>query len=75
MARLKVKQRSQNDVAHLHPSTNVPTTYKLQRFNISEIQHQQDFKVWGHYSMVKGQIKVTPQYCTLQSPKECPHNA
>ena len=27
--RSKVKSRSQHDVAHLHPLTNVPTTYQL----------------------------------------------
>ena len=29
MARLKVKSRSDHDVAHLHPLTNVPTKYQL----------------------------------------------
>ena len=29
MARSKVKSRSDHDVAHLHPLTNVPTKYQL----------------------------------------------
>ena len=29
MARSKVKSRSDHDAAHLHPLTNVPTTYQL----------------------------------------------
>ena len=31
MARSKVKSRSDHDVAHLHPLTNVPTKYQLPR--------------------------------------------
>ena len=108
MARSKVKSRSDHDVAHLHPLTNVPSKYQLptphsfrdiaqtrfyrsslwqgQRSNqgqtmtlhtytpqpmslpsinflhltVSEIQPGQDFKGQGHYSKVKGQIKVRP---------------
>ena len=33
---------------------------KLEHFMIPEIYHEQDFKGQGHYSKVKGQVKVTP---------------
>ena len=34
---------------------------------------QQDFKVQGHYSKAKGQIKVTPRCCTPTTPNQCPY--
>ena len=58
MARSMVKSRSDHDVAHLHPLTNIPTEYQLPT-PVSEIQSRQDFQT-RHYSKVKGQIKVRP---------------
>ena len=43
MARSKVKSRSDHDVAHLHPLTNVHTTYELPTPFIGQ----------GHYGKVK----------------------
>ena len=61
MARSKVKSRSHHDIAHLHPLTNVPTKYQLPTpYGFRDIQPGQDFIGPGHYSKVKGQIKVTP---------------
>ena len=48
-SKVKGQSVSHHDVAHLKPSTNVPTKYKP----------GQDFIGQGHYSKVKGQIKVT----------------
>ena len=42
-ARSKVKSRSDHDVAHLHPLTNVPTKYQLPTLYGSEIQARQTF--------------------------------
>ena len=60
MARSKVKSWSHHDVAHLHPLTNVPTKYQLPTpYGFRDIARQ-DFIGQGHYSKVKGQIKVKP---------------
>ena len=60
MARPKVKSKSDHDVAHLHPLTNVPTKYQLPTpYGFRDIAGQ-DFIGQGHYSKVKGQIKVRP---------------
>ena len=60
MARSKVKSRSHYDVAHLHPLTNVPTKYQLPTpYGFRDIPGQ-DFLGQGHYTKVKGQIKVRP---------------
>ena len=60
MARSKVKSRSDHDVAHLHPLTNVPTKYQLPTpYGFRDIALQ-DLIGQGHYGKVKGQIKVTP---------------
>ena len=57
-ARSKVKSRSHHDVAHLQPPTNDHNMYQLPTsFTVSEINPEQG---QGHYSMVKGQIKVIP---------------
>ena len=42
-ARSKVKSRSDHDVAHLHPLTNVPSKYQLPTPTVSEIQPGQTF--------------------------------
>ena len=60
MARSKVKSRSDHDVAHLHPLTNIPTKYQLPTpYGFQDIARQH-FIGQGHYGKVKGQIKVTP---------------
>ena len=57
MARSKVKSRSDHDVAHLHPLTNVTNKYHL-HLMVFEIQPGQDVIGQGHYGKIKGQIKV-----------------
>ena len=60
MARSKVKSRSHHDVAHLQPLTNVSTKYQLTTpYGFHDIARQ-DFTGQGHYSKVKGQIKIPP---------------
>ena len=60
MARSKVKSRSDHDVAHLHPLTNVPTKYPLPTpYDFQDIARTR-FLGQGHYGKVKGQIKVRP---------------
>ena len=60
MARSKVKSRSDHDVAHLHPLTNVLTIYQLPTpYGFRDIARTR-FSTQGHYSKVKGQIKVRP---------------
>ena len=60
MARSKVKSRSHHDGLHLHTLTNVPTKYQLSTpYGFQDIPRQ-DFIGQGHYSKVKGQIKVSP---------------
>ena len=60
MARSKVKSRSHHDTAHLRPLANVSTKYQLfTPYGFGDIVGQ-DFIGQGHYSKVKGQIKVTP---------------
>ena len=57
----KVKSRSDHDVAHLHPLTNVPTKYRLPTpYGFRDIARDIDFIGQGHYGKVQGQIKVTP---------------
>ena len=60
MARSKVKSRSHHDAEHLHPLANVSTKYQLPAPNSFEIKPGQYFIGQGHYSKVKGQIKVRP---------------
>ena len=60
MVRSKVKSRSDHDIAHLHPLTNVPSKGQLSTpYGIQEIAGQ-DLIGQSYYCMVKGQIKVTP---------------
>ena len=40
---------------------------------VSEIYPGQDFIGQGHYSKVKGQIKVMPRRCTPTPPNQCPY--
>ena len=53
MARSKVISRSDHDVAHLHPLTNIPTKYQLPTpYSFRDIAGQ-DFIGQGHYGKVK----------------------
>ena len=54
----KVKSKINHDVAHLHPLTNVPTKYPLTTPNGFRNIAWTRFTGQGHYSKVKGQIKV-----------------
>ena len=59
MARSKVKSRSDHDVAHLHPLTNVPSKYQLPTpYGFRDIVRTRFGQ--GHYGKIKGQIKVRP---------------
>ena len=40
---------------------------------VYEILPGKDFKGQGQYSMVKGQIKVTPCHSTPATPNQCPY--
>ena len=63
MTRSKVKSRSQNDVAHLRPITNIPTKYQLHtpysfqdialtRFNRSRTPQQDQSSHQGQIMML-----------------------
>ena len=53
MTRSKVKSRSQNDVTHLQPITNIPTKYQLPTpYRFRDIA-QTNFIGQGHYGKVK----------------------
>ena len=39
----------------------------------TDLKVQEDFIGQGHYSKVKGQIKVTPRHCTPTPPNQCPY--
>ena len=53
MARSKVKSRSDYDVAHLHPLTNIPTKYQLPTpYSFRDIARIR-FIGQGHYGKVK----------------------
>ena len=57
-ARSKVKSGSQHDVAHLQPSTNVPTTYQHPTpYSCRDIARTRFYR---SRSLRQGQIKVTP---------------
>ena len=56
--RSKVKSRSQHDVAHLHPLTNVPTKYQLPTcYGFRDIARTRFYR---SRSLWQGQIKVRP---------------
>ena len=48
-------------------------TINFLHFTVSEILSGQNFKGQGHYSKVKGQIKVTPWRSTLTTPNQYPY--
>ena len=43
------------------------------QITLSEIKPVQDCIGQGHYSKVKGEIKVTPRRCTPTPPSQCPY--
>ena len=56
----KVKSRSDHDVAHLQPLTNVPTKHQLPTpYGFRSIARTKLIGQ-GHYGKVKGQSKVRP---------------
>ena len=66
----KVKSRSNHDVAHLHPLTNVPTKYKLPTpYSFRCIVLTRHYRSRSP----KGQIKVTPRHCTPTSHNKYPY--
>ena len=74
-ARSKVKSRSDHDAAHPQLLTNVPTKYQLPTpYGFRDIARTKFYFIGqGHYSKVKGQIKVTPRRCTPTTPNQCPY--
>ena len=71
MARSKVKSRSDYDVAHLHPLTNVPSKYQLPTPHSFRDIAQTRF--YRSRSLRQGQIKVRPWRCTPTHPNQCPY--
>ena len=59
-ARSKIKSRSHHDIAHLHTQQMSPPNINFLHLTVAKLWPKQDFKGQGHYSKVKGQIKVTP---------------
>ena len=53
--------------------TNVHTKYQPLHLTDSKIYSGQDFNGQGHYSMLKGQIKVTTLQCKPTFPNQCPY--
>ena len=69
--RSKVKSRSQNDVAHLQPITNIPTKNQLHTpYGFQDIAQTRFY--WSR-SLRQGQIKVKPRRCTPTPPNQCPY--
>ena len=60
MARSKVKSGSHHDVAKIHPLAMSLPSINLLKITVSQIYPRQDFQTQGHYSNIKGQIKVAP---------------
>ena len=71
-ARSKVKSRSDHNIAHLHPPTNVPTTYRIPKPSVFR-----DI-VWRRFSksrsLWQGQIKVTARRYTPTNPNQSPYH-
>ena len=73
VARSKVKSRSHNDVAHLHPLTNVTTKYQLPTpYGFRTFRDIAWTRFYRSRSLQQGQIKVTQRRCTPTPPKQCP---
>ena len=70
-ARSKVKSRSDHNVAHLHPLTNIATKYQLPTpYSFRDIAWTRFYR---SRSLRQGQIKVTPWRCTPTPPNQCPY--
>ena len=75
MARSKVKSRSDHDVAHLHPLTNVPTKYQLPTpygfQDIARTRFSRPRSLWQDQRSNQGQTMTlhtyTPQPMSLPS--------
>ena len=56
---------------------NITTLFSLSTSGMAELWfgcfEYYHFKGQGHYDKVKGQIKVTPWYCTPTTPNQCPY--
>ena len=73
MSRSKVKSRSDYDVAHLHPLTNVHTKHQLPTpYRFRDIARTRFYR---SRSLRPGQIKVRPGRCTPTHPNQCPYQA
>ena len=71
MTRAKVKLRSDHDVAHLQPLTNVPTKYELPiPYGFLDIAQTRFHR---SRSLQQRQIKVTLGRCTPTPPNQCPY--
>ena len=72
-SKVKGQSVSHHDVAHLKPSSNVPTKYKLPTtYSLWDIAWTKFYRS-SSYGKVKRQIKVTPWRCTPTTPNQCPH--
>ena len=71
VTRPRVNSRSHQDVAHLHPLTNVPTKHQLPTpYGFSDIAQT---RFSNSRSLRQGQIKVTPWRCTSTPHNQCPN--
>ena len=71
MARSKVKSRSDHDIAHLDPLTNIPTKYQLPTpYGFRDTART---RFSNSRSLRQGQIKVRPWRCTTTPPNQCPY--
>ena len=62
-----------HDLAYLHSTTTDASKIKFLHLTFSKIWLKPNFKSQGHYSKVKGRIKVTPWQCTATSSHQCPY--
>ena len=73
MARSKVKSRSDHDAAHLHPLSNIPTTYQLPTpYGFRDIARTRFYR---SRSLQQGQRSNQGQTMTLHTytPNQCPY--
>ena len=73
ITRSKVKSRSQNDVTHLHPLTNIPTKYQLATpYNFQDIAQTIFYR---SRSLRQGQRSNQGHTMTLHTytPNQCPY--
>ena len=73
MARSKIKSRSDHDIAHLHPLTNVPTKYQIPTpYGFRDIARTRFYR---SRSLRQGQRSNQGQTMTLHTytPNQCPY--